>query len=88
MNGWFAAKIIMVRRPADPGAMWTDFATGLEHWMHWERIAIVTDVEWIRNTMMAFGFLMPGEMQLFSMADKDKAREWITGQSASFEREI
>jgi hypothetical protein len=61
----------------DPGAIWTDFTTGLEHWIRWERIAIVTDVQWIRNTMGAFGFLMPGEVRLFSMSEKDAARKWI-----------
>jgi hypothetical protein len=62
----------------DVGAMWTDFTTGLEHWTKWERIAIVTDVNWIKNTMSAFGFLMPAEMKLFSMTEKVAAREWIS----------
>ena len=61
-----------------PGAIWTDFRTGLEHWLRWERVAVVTDVEWIRNTMSAFGFLMPGEMRLFAMSEKDVARDWIS----------
>jgi len=61
----------------DPGAVWTDFETGLSHWLRWERIAIVTDVEWIRKTMWAIGFLMPGEVQLFSVSEKSAARAWI-----------
>ena len=64
----------------DVGAAWTDFASGLQHWMRWERIAIVTNVEWIRNTMWAFGFLMPGEVRLFSMADKSAAKDWVAGR--------
>ena len=27
--------------------MWTDFKTGMEHLMCWQRIAVVTDVDWI-----------------------------------------
>ena len=61
----------------DMGAVWTDLTTGLEHWMRWERIAIVTDVHWIKNMMGAFGFLMPGEMRLFSVNEKAAAKEWI-----------
>ncbi|MXN67393.1 STAS/SEC14 domain-containing protein [Stappia sp. GBMRC 2046] len=64
----------------DAGAVWTDFATGVKHWMRWERIAVVTDVEWIRNTMWAFGFLMPGEIRLFPIAERDAAREWIAAE--------
>jgi len=60
-----------------PGAMWEDFKVGMEHVRHWERITLVTDVEWIGNAMKVFGFLMPGDLRLFSLADADQAREWI-----------
>lgn len=45
-----------------------------------DTFAIVTDVHWIRNTMRAFGFLMPGEVRLFPMDDKAAAREWISAK--------
>lgn len=61
----------------DPSAVWEDFKVGVEHLLRWERIAIVTDVEWISHTMKAFGFLMPGEMKVFPTPDKQEAREWI-----------
>ena len=35
----------------EPGAMWEDFKVGMEHLTRWERIAVVTDVEWIKQTM-------------------------------------
>jgi hypothetical protein len=34
----------------DPGAMWEDFKVGMEHRTRWERVAVVTDVEWIKQT--------------------------------------
>jgi hypothetical protein len=61
-----------------PGAMWEDFKVGMEHVRHWERIALVTDVDWIGNAMKVFSFLMPGDVRLFSLADADQAREWVT----------
>ncbi|WP_321342022.1 STAS/SEC14 domain-containing protein [Breoghania sp.] len=61
----------------DPGAMWSDFRTGLEHWLSWERIAVVTDVEWIAKTMSAFSFLMPGEVKLFSLSERAAAKAWL-----------
>ena len=42
----------------EPGAVWEDFKVGVEHLLRWERIAVVTDVNWIRHTIRAFGFLM------------------------------
>ena len=49
----------------DPGAMWEDFKVGVEHLTRWERAAIVTDVDWIREAMRLFSFLMPGAMTSF-----------------------
>ena len=65
-----------------PGAMWEDFKVGMEHVRHWERIALVTDVDWIGSAMKVFSFLMPGDVRLFSLSDADQAREWITSSEA------
>jgi SpoIIAA-like len=65
----------------DPGAMWEDFKVGMEHLTRWERIAVVTDVEWIRHTFRLFGFLMPGTVKLFSTSEAARARSWITSTS-------
>ncbi len=61
----------------DPGAIWEDFKTGMEHLARWERIAVVTDVDWIRHTMQFFSFMMPGEMKTFPRAQAAQARQWI-----------
>lgn len=59
------------------GAAWEDFKVGMEHWKDWERVAVVTDVNWIRQATLAFGFLLPGRMRVFSLAEKAEAREWV-----------
>jgi len=61
----------------DPAAMWEDFKVGVEHILRWERIAVVTDVDWISHTMKAFSFLMPGEVRVFPASEASKARDWI-----------
>jgi len=61
----------------DAGAVWQDFKTGMEHLTRWQRIAVVTDVDWIRHTMQFFGFIMPGEMRAFPRAEAAQARQWI-----------
>ena len=62
----------------DPGAMWEDFKIGVEHLTHWERAVVVTDVEWIKQAVRLFGFLMPGAMKSFPTSEAVKARAWIT----------
>ena len=66
----------------DPGAMWEDFKVGVEHFTHWERIAIVTDMDWISNALKVFAFLMPGEIRHFPLSDADQARAWIVSPAA------
>jgi len=61
----------------DPGAMWADTKVGMGHFLRWDKIAVVTDVEWMRMSIKGFGFLMPAEVQVFSIADASKAKEWV-----------
>lgn len=66
----------------EPGAIWEDFKVGVEHWLRWERIAVVTDIDWIKHTVKAFGFVMPAELRVFSLAEVAEARKWIVSISA------
>jgi SpoIIAA-like len=61
----------------DVGAVWEDTKVGLEHLSRWERMALVTDVGWIRLAVGAFRFAMPGKLRVFDLARADEARSWI-----------
>ncbi|WP_257251565.1 STAS/SEC14 domain-containing protein [Burkholderia cepacia] len=61
----------------DPGAAWEDFKLGVQHITQWERIAVVTNVEWVRFALAAFRFVIPGEVRVFSSSDRVAARAWI-----------
>jgi hypothetical protein len=65
----------------EPGALWEDFKIGVEHLSRWERVAVVTDVEWIRHAVNIFRFLIPGEVRVFATDEAAVAREWITAPS-------
>lgn len=64
----------------EAGAVLEDIKVGVGHWLRWERIAVVTDVEWIRLTMKSFSFLMPGEMKMFATGESAQARDWIVAK--------
>jgi SpoIIAA-like len=66
----------------EPGAMWEDFKIGVEHLSRWERVAVVTDVDWIRHAVNIFRFLMPGEVRVFGTSEAAAARKWITAAPA------
>lgn len=65
----------------DAGAVIEDAKTGLRlglgHMKAWKRTAIVTDVEWIRRAIKAFGFMAPGEVRLFAPAELGAAKVWV-----------
>lgn len=63
----------------DPGAEWEDLKIGIEHLTRWERMAVVTDVAWIRHVVGAFRFVMPGELRVFPVAQASEAHHWIVG---------
>jgi len=63
----------------DVGAGFEDFFLGVTHLMSWKRIAVVTDVEWMRKGSLFFGNLMPAEVQCYTMAERDQARAWVVG---------
>src|SRR6516162_11662283 len=61
-----------------PGAAWDDLNIGIEHVPPCERVAIVTDVGWIRYTVKALRFLISGEIQVFATDQASEGRAWIT----------
>jgi hypothetical protein len=61
-----------------PGAAWEDTKLGVEHWGSWERIAVVTDREWIRDALRMFGWMLPGEVREFRSGERAEATAWIT----------
>jgi hypothetical protein len=64
----------------DPGAVWEDTKLGFEHLSRWERIAVVTDVPWMRLAIGAFRFLMPGRIRIFETGRAQEARSWIQAE--------
>lgn len=67
----------------DAEAAWKDFRLGVEHLSRWERMALVTDVDWIRLAVKAFGFLMPGRLRVFPIAQAAAARDWVAESVAA-----
>ena len=62
----------------DAGAMWDDTKIGLEHLTHFEKIAVVTDVDWVIRLVKAAGFLIPGEVRCFANSELAAAQTWIS----------
>ena len=60
------------------GAAWEDGKLGMGHIGRWERITVVAREAWMRHAVTVFGYLIPGEVEAYDLADEADASAWIT----------
>jgi hypothetical protein len=60
-----------------PGAGWGDLDVAIDHLPQWERIAVVTDTAWVRQSVNALRFLMASEVRVFTCEESGEGRAWI-----------
>lgn len=61
----------------DPSGLMADSSLGFGHLGAFERIAVVTDVAWIRDAIGLFAGLIPGDVRVFADAAAKDAEDWI-----------
>ena len=64
-------------------AFWDDAKVGFHHLKDFERIAVVTDIPWIRTMTKGIGLMMPGRVRTFVNEEFDQAKEWLASERAS-----
>ncbi len=64
-----------------PGAGWGELSIGLDRQPQFERVAVVTDTGWVRQTVNALRFLIAGEVRVFTSLEADEGRAWIASPS-------
>ncbi len=62
----------------DTSAVLADASVGIGQWRSFERIAVVTDTDWVRHAVHLFGPLIPGDVRVFRVTETDAARAWLT----------
>ncbi|WP_255146376.1 STAS/SEC14 domain-containing protein [Synechococcus sp. ATX 2A4] len=60
------------------GAAWEDTQEGLRHWDGFERLAVVTDVAWMRHGLQAVAVALPYPVRVFGNAELQEARRWLS----------
>jgi hypothetical protein len=65
----------------DASAMVEDVKSGFELVVGkrstWKRMALVTDLDWIRNSVHLLGWMAPGELKLFPFNELEQAKAWV-----------
>jgi hypothetical protein len=60
------------------GGMWRDAKLGLSHPFSFDRIAVVTDDESVQAQVKHGGWVVPGEIKLFSNTERAQAEAWVS----------
>lgn len=66
-----------------PGAVWSDTRIGVMHLSAFSRVAVVSDLDWIRYATSAFAPLIAGEVHFFAADEVAEALAWITAAEAA-----
>ena len=62
----------------EAGGGWADAKLAVLHPFSFDRIAVVTDLDHIRKQVKRAGWLVPGEMKLFSNTQRAEAQAWVS----------
>ncbi len=63
------------------GAIWKDFWVGVRHLSRWKRVAVVTDIPWIKRMVQTLGLVLPGATKVFEITEAAEARGWLDKES-------
>lgn len=59
------------------GALFDDFKTNAGHMPYFERIAVVSDRQWVHNAVKLLTIATPCPLKSFNVADRQKAESWV-----------
>ncbi len=62
---------------ATAGALWDDTRLGLSHLTGFSKLAIVSDLAWVRQSAKFFGPLVPAQLHVFALDELEDAKAWI-----------
>jgi hypothetical protein len=60
--------------------LWQDVKMGFSDLTRWERIALVTDIDWMVRLTALFGWMTPGELRHFPLAEREAAIAWAAAR--------
>jgi len=69
-------------REVEGDAMSADTGFRMRHATSYERVAVVSDEDWIRPALRALSFLLPGKAQGFHVRDLAEAKAWLAQDGA------
>jgi SpoIIAA-like len=69
-------------REVEGDAMSADAGFRVRHATSYERVAVVSDEDWMRPALRALSFLLPGKARGFRVRDLAEAKTWLADDGA------
>jgi hypothetical protein len=66
----------------DASALWDDMKVGLAHFRAWERIAVVSDLKWVRGVCRVLALAMPRRVRVYRDAELPAALAWVNSPTS------
>ena len=60
------------------GALEQDLKIAKDNFRKWNRIALVSDIEWMHHMISMFGWMMAGDVKSFPTKERDAAIAWVS----------
>ena len=70
-------------RPSPPAPSGATPASGAANLARFSKVALVTDIPWMRGAVRVFAPLVPAEVQVFRDKEFDAAKAWIAAEEAA-----
>ena len=68
-------------RDVDGDALMADAGFRARHASSFERVAVVSDEDWLRPALGALSFLLPGQAKSFRVHELADAKTWLAARS-------
>jgi hypothetical protein len=59
-------------------ALWDDAKLGISHYTSFEKVAVVSDVHWVANSVKFLGVFVPCPVKLYANEAMDEAKTWVS----------
>ncbi len=69
-------------REVEGDAISADAGFRVRHATSYERVAVVSDEDWVRPALRALSFLLPGKARGFRVRDLAEAKAWLAADGA------
>lgn len=72
-----ALQVVHSLEGMEPSALMDDISFSVRHVKSFSRLAVATDIDWVRWWTRFAGSFIPADVRVFTLSEVDEARAWL-----------